>query len=256
MISCAVRGICSGGLLEAAPRLGFKKPEAVRALEHLETIENKAVSIFRPIESELSLLPGVGKTMQAAIESGEAKRRFGRNPTYLAAVLTNQSLYKQVYGPYIEIIKRARTLPFSQANAEFQKIGPILEEMSEKTRNLGPQTLGYLFRPARYVMELLFAISIPNVKKAYEQDRLSWNRTRGTMIAIALFAYKEENGAFPASLTELEKWLGRTIPQDLFAENPFQYKGGAEPTLMSPGPDLIPGNKDDILFLPVKIPES
>ena len=74
---------------------------------------------------------------------------------------------------------------------------------------------------------------------------------RGGALAVALHAFHQEKGSWPADLGEVAAWLGvPSLPQDPFAAAAWTYNASG-PSLLSPGPDLQTGSPDDLQFLKV-----
>jgi hypothetical protein len=88
----------------------------------------------------------------------------------------------------------------------------------------------------------LFMPSLNRFQTKWESARAEIRLTR---IALLLAAYKQEHGAYPASLSELSS----DLPADNFSDHPFLYtRTSSGYTLYSPGPNLIDdsGSGDDV----------
>ena len=79
-------------------------------------------------------------------------------------------------------------------------------------------------------------------------DRLAVRRDKGVAVvgecrlALALCAYREESGSYPATLAQISRNLGRKLPADPFSGRDFVYKRQGKGFLLySIGPNL----KDD-----------
>ncbi|NLI78394.1 MAG: hypothetical protein GX442_18395 [Candidatus Riflebacteria bacterium] len=250
MIGTALRRMSGQALQAIAPVIRPTKAQAVDLLRWVETCEAHSLSLARALHNEMNFLPSVGYYGELEIQSGDAMKIYGRNPSALMRVLRNKALVDSYLDPILGECIRACDEPYPVAVGRIKGAMARIEDLQATLFRPGLHWLGFLLRPERACLEMILCLATPNITGAYGQVVLAQAQVRGGAAAVAIQAFRQEWGCWPSSLADLEGWMdGVALPTDPFTGGSFGFVAGNRPALTSPGPDLATGTADDLDFL-------
>lgn len=246
MISCACQGIAATGLIEIAPNLSLTHAELSAAIKQLERLE-EGMPIVDVFDAERRNMIEMSRFVLKKAAAGNAA--FKRQEPLARLFADERPLepyFKQLFLPMMD----AARLPFKDAYAKMKAHSEVLEKFQAGITNPN-RIIGYLLTPQRLFIEMVFAVSIPNLAQAFANDFKSRQGLRGAAIALGVHAYHTQLGRWPTSLAEVETWLGHSFQNDLFSGEPVRFKVGEPPRIFSVGRDLAPDTDDDMVFVPL-----
>ncbi|HNV68334.1 MAG TPA: hypothetical protein PKO06_01455, partial [Candidatus Ozemobacteraceae bacterium] len=258
MISVAVRKIGSQALFDLAPHLAIDRVMAFNTFDLCERVEKGLLPIMASIEQEATSLPAFADTAQRALESGAAHKTLSHRPSLAMRSLTNPNRVKKRLDPLYDPLRAVSGKPLKETASATREFGRMIDEIQMRTTTPSSEWLLYLVTPTNLVLDFVIALATPNLKKAFEQDYVCRQTTRGVSVAYVLAAYQHEFGKWPATLAEAETWMKVTFPLDLMTGDPMKYElvGTQSASLTSSGPDCTHGTADDLSFLPFPSPLS
>jgi hypothetical protein len=249
MIGIALRNIGSIGLLEVAPTLELPGEVIGPWVRHLNRLAQQNPSIELAFLYESRLVPSVFNA--EALAEFVRKNPGKRSPRTLIHALAQKKLhdeYHQVlYAPGIEAAK----LPYPDAMTKTKMMVEKSEEIAGRMSRIGPHWIGYAIQPERFFLDVFYSIAVPNVNRALEQDFQCRQKMNGALTTLALCSFRRDQGRLPATLAELQTWVGTTFPDDLFGKGPLQFSRTGPKILFSVGPDSKPDTADDLVFYPL-----
>lgn len=237
MIAIAIRNIAHTGLLECLPRYDLPAKNLKQWLGILFKLEKAMPSMARCFEAEKLLIPSVYHEKNMQVSSGIVKR------------MRDKDLQDKYLGAHYDPLIKACDSTFSEAMVISKKKSDELMEL--QTELFTPASIKYFFWPEEFYMQVMMSIAVPNSRKAFNQDFRCRNIMRGTIVLMAMQAYKADHKSYPDNLDSLQKWLNHELPQDIYVDQPFVYKPGSEKILFSVGEDGRPDTEDDIVFFPL-----
>lgn len=245
-------GQLTGSLLrELAPTIKSSKADAIQVLQWSETLEKSYPSPERVLSNELNFWPAFARNWQRAIDNGEAMKTFGRNPHALVALFSDQAVVDSYLVPIMSGFRQVCAEPYPQAIKRLAQVHELARPLKQFNASFGLHYTRFFFMPDTSFMQLLLGTMMPNLDTLYITSVKTRAMLRGGALAVALHAYHNENGNWPADLGEVASWLGvASLPQDPFTAAAWNYNASA-PSLLSPGPDLKTGTPDDLQFLKV-----
>ena len=252
MISIVVRKIGTQALFELAPLLEVNRQRALATIALLQRIEAGMYSIITSLDQESKMLPSMAIMLQHAYVHGAAKKMFSSGPSMLTLTLSDPERVKRHLDPYYDPFRKVDGRPWKDVQPAAASVTKLLEAVMLKTSNPSTEWVLYAFQPSHLILDFLVGLSTPNMKKAIEQDYTCRQSMRGIGIAYGVAAFHREQGRWPATLSEAQQWLQVPFPEDLFTGDPLKYELKATDSvdLRSPGPDLLFGTSDDMVFLP------
>jgi len=243
-------GQLTGSLLrELAPMLKLSKEDAIAVLQRSDTLVNAFPSPERALANEFNFWPTFARRWKLAIDSGEAMKAVGRDPHALVELFSDQAIIDSYLMPIMTGFRQVCSEPYPQATRRMVEVLAMTEPLTRYTTSFGLNSFRMGFMPETSYREMLLGMMLPNLEVLYITSVKTRAMLRGGALAVALQAFHQEKGAWPADLGELATWLGvASLPQDPFAAAPWVYSA-AEPSLLSPGPDLKADSSDDLQFL-------
>ncbi len=245
-------GQLTGSLLrELAPMLKLSKENAIEVLQRSGILVSAFPSPERALVNEFNFWPTFARRWQTAIESGEAMKVVGRNPHALVGLFRDQAVIDSYLMPIMSSFRQVCAEPYPQATRRLAEIRALTEPLKRYTTKFGLHFFKMGFMPETSYREMLLGMLLPNLDVLYITAVKTRAMLSGGALAIALHAFRQENGTWPADLGEVASWLGvPSLPQDPFTAAAWSYNA-SEPSLLSPGPDLQTGTPDDLQFLKV-----
>lgn len=168
----------------------------------------------------------------------------------LSEIMSDPGRQKEQIDAYYDPIIEACKLPFSEAMEVALKKQKEAEEL-QTIMVPGLHYFHYFFNPEDFLMKYILSTALPKFSNLFEQDFMARQISRGTISSIALRAYQLEHKALPDSLDALEKWLGKSLPKDVYTDKPIIFNKEGNKILQSTGPDGLPNTTDDLVFMPI-----
>jgi len=245
-------GQLSGALLrELAPMLKISREDALQVLKWSETLAKAFPSSERVLANELNFWPVFARNWQKAIDSGEAMKSVGRNPQALVRLCSDQKTLDSYLVPIMTGFRQVCAEPYPQAVQRLKEVLKLVEPLKRHTEKAGVHIFKYVIAPETAFLETILGVQMPNLDTLYIASVKTRAMLRGGALAVALHAFHQEKGSWPADLGEVAAWLGvPSLPQDPFAAAAWTYNASGL-SLLSPGPDLQTGSPDDLQFLKV-----
>jgi hypothetical protein len=106
----------------------------------------------------------------------------------------------------------------------------------------------YALSPETYFKD--YRLGLKGLILTVSPDFGARQNVRSSQWAIAVSAFRHGTGQWPSSRKELETWLEIGLPEDIYSGKGPVFHPGDPPEIFSIGPDQIPGNADDIHFIP------
>lgn len=156
------------------------------------------------------------------------KNRISRNVLKVGSSKENIDKHINAFYDYIlEIYDK----PPCEFIALFEKHADnfVKEGLYHKVRNGGfkefslGEIIYYFVFPYEYLYLLQVRMAIPDISRLCREHMHDVRRTRGSGMSLALKGYERQYGRMPASLSELEKWVGFKFAPDPVTGEPFKY---------------------------------
>lgn len=240
MIAIALRNIANAGILEMSDRIDIPAARMKSWTAAMLRLHDNMPGMERAWMCEKKLIPSVFHPSNIP------------NRNRLAEAMCDPRRQKKYIDAFFDPLIEACKMPYREAMEASRQKQKEVEKLQRITEP-GVHYLGYFFMPEDFFMQFMMSMAIPSFKKAFDQDFRSRQIFRGCIIAVALRAYRLENQSLPDSLATLEKWLGKSLPADIYTDKPMIYNKTGNKTLYSAGPDGQPDNADDLLFMPLAV---
>ncbi|KAF1082861.1 MAG: hypothetical protein GQF41_0628 [Candidatus Rifleibacterium amylolyticum] len=238
MIAIAVRNIGTAAIMEMSDKLNLPAARLKSWTAVLMRLHDNMPGMERAWMCEKKLIPSVFHASNIP------------NRNRLAEAMCDPNRQKKYidtfYNPLIEACKK----PYPEAMEVARTHQKKAEEL-QRILDPGLHYLVYFFMPEDFFMQFMMSMAIPSFRKAFDQDFNSRQVFRAAIIVLALRAYQIEHKSLPDSLEELEKWLGKSLPADVYTDKPMLYNNSGEKILYSAGPDGKPDTSDDTVFMPI-----
>ncbi len=241
MIGIAIRNIGTAGIIETAPLLKLPAARLRQWAMALVKVNKIMPAMDRCIRHEKLLIPSVFDPKNLNKEGALADR------------MRDKALQKKFIDPYFDPVINVIGKPLAEAEPVFEKAQNDIERLSDAVTKPGLDYVRFFFKPEELIMSVMLTISVPNFKKALEQDYMAQQGIRASILMLSLMAYRAQHQSLPASLDELEKWIKFKMPVDIFTGSSFIYKPEGPDVLSSPGIDTRPGTADDMIFYPLRV---
>jgi len=83
-----------------------------------------------------------------------------------------------------------------------------------------------------YVGNIMIGLLVPAIEKVQGAADRAEQTQRNLKLALALAAFRADNGRYPRQLSELEPRYLASIPDDLFSDKPLIYRPGKDSYLL------------------------
>lgn len=237
MEAIAVRNFGSTSIAEMTGKVRLPVDRLKFWINLMLQLEYEMVSISRTLRFEQHFIPSVFHHFNM------------RNDNILARAINNPGIYKKYIDALFNPITAASSKPYREAMTVATR---TMSEIALMRKRIEPgfHFLAYYFTPESLFIQYMISISVPDLKGALERDFKCRQLLRGTIVALALRAFQTEHGKLPETVEELEKWLGKTLPTDIYSDKPLLYSRNNQKTLYSVGTDGQPDTADDLIFFP------
>ena|GEM_PF-6360651 len=239
MIAIAVRNIGTAAIIETADSLNLPAARLKSWTTVLMSLHDNMPGMERAWTCEKKLIPSA------------FHERNIPNRNRLAEAMCDPRRQKKYIDAFYDPLIEACKMPYREA----MEASSNMQKEAEKLQRIldpGLHYLGYFFMPEDFFMQFMLSMAVPSFKKAFDHDFNSRQIFRASIIALALRAYQIEYKSLPDSLETLEKWLGKSLPTDIYTDKPMLYHNSGDKILYSDGPDGKPGTSDDTVFMPLK----
>lgn len=245
------KGKLTGSLLrELAPMLKCSREDVLQLLNWVETLENAFLPPARMVANEINYWPEFARRWQQAIVSGEAMKAVGRNPHALVGLFKDQAVIDSYLVPVMSSYRQVCAEPYPQAVKRLAEVHELAYPLKQFKASISLNYIKFFFLPETSFLQRLLGM-MPDLEKNYIYWITTKAKLRGGALAVALHAYYNENGSWPADMAAVAAWLGvPSLPQDPFTAAAWNYNASG-PSLLSSGPDLQTGTPDDLQFLKV-----
>lgn len=241
MKSCIIREIAAVGLLENSAKLFATKAELVSALAEIARLDKSFVPVAHILAFDKMIPLAFARQIASDVASATALKKYGREVTAVTRAFADQTTLAaeldQIYDPLV--IEFAQ--PYFIAQREYNPWQKRHDSMFSEFSFLFPEKSMRHFILEDYTAILPFYTLI---------DVKARQLMQGAAAAMAINVYNAENASWPATLPDLEKWLGQPLPKDLIRNNPMLFKPGNPPYLASIGRDGRANTADDLVFMP------
>ncbi len=251
LLSCQIREIAAVGLVESAALLFKDKEELLAGMQDLERRLSGFIGIEQILAFDKKLPVEFGQQLAREVSAGIAQTKYHNGMTRLASIFGNKAaLLKTLDTLYDPLIKVA-SMPYSLAQKEFnswnRKYAEVFAEHSEDS-DIG--VLKAIFYVDSFLEQGMLYSFTSNLPFYLLTDVKTMQILEGAKAAIILNVYYKTQREWPDSLTRLEEWLQKPLPQDIIKNIPLQFKTGNPPRVAGTGRDGRPDTADDLVFVP------
>ncbi len=240
--------IAYNGILRCSPGLRLSRPETMRMIGFLRAIESgllsNQVSTIGHVAWFKAILENLCERAPVAFPSstwrwpGSVLSEIYRSPDIV------DFSERECFQKYISLASGS----WVATHPEFLRID---KERKDANKLLDGSTLEifwrFAFRPKAH-FKAWFLSQVPFFLETRKKlDFEARQKLRMAQWALALSGFRRANKLWPRTPTELEGWLGATLPTDLFSYGPVLFTPGDPPDIRSIGPDQSPFTEDDIL---------
>ncbi len=234
-------------MIRCAPTITLSRPETILIVDILDSIETRRTSFaahlryrrefFRTIGDHYRTRPFLGRKVGWYLWPDEVLREMLADPEVV------EFFGKKSLEPLID----AEAGPWIASNPLLAPLKERFDHSFRMVREEGFQLwLNYGLFPREY-LKSWFTIDEWNfLRSLYQLDVECRQLSRMARWAFAVFGFRRETGKWPRTPGELEKWLGKPLPGDLFSYGPVLFCPGNPPDVRSIGPDQTPFTKDDM----------
>ncbi|MBU1105366.1 MAG: hypothetical protein KKB51_01760 [Candidatus Riflebacteria bacterium] len=239
--SCTIREVAAVGLIETSAELFSDKAELIGALAEIERLDKSFIPIDQILAYDKKIPIEFGRQIASDVAAGVALTKYGQEMTSVSRALADQTTLSaeldQIYDPLIFAFSK----PYFIAQRAYNPWQRRQNEMFSDT------SIFYVDKNMRHTILEEFTQVLPFYTLIDIKTR---QLMAGAEAAIAINVYKAENGSWPASLSEVETWLGQPMPMDIIRNIPLKFKPDNPPYVACNGRDGKPNTADDLVFMP------
>ncbi len=193
----------------------------------------------------------LGAQLSSEVSARTAAAKYKAEMTKFAEIFGDKADLETILNPLYDPLVKALEQPYPQAQKSFnhfnEKSAEIFGSISPES-SFGP--LKIALAPDDFFKLALLEGFSDRLPLYILVDLKTRQLSQGAQAALSLHVCKAETGSWPASLKELEAWLGQPLPVDLVREIPMRYVAGEQPLLASIGRDGRAATPDDLVFVP------
>ena len=249
--SCFLREIAAVSLIQNAEQLASTKAELVQVLSELKKKSDSFVSMKNILAQDKLIPLQFGKQISDEAAQGKTEAKYSNKLTRISDFFGNKKEVSRYLDPVYDPLTKALSNPYWKAQRAFSPWYQAFKRtFADFDADSDWSTIKLLLLPSNSMPLHLLKSFSANLPFYVLIDVKTRQLIEGAKASLIIYTYKKENGKWPASLKELQTWLGQKTPIDLIRSRLLIYRTKGGPHLSSIGRDGRGKSKDDLVFIP------